>query len=375
MGSEDFKFILQDPPLRSKSQYKIEKYWKEHFINNKKEILLKKLDLCQNGKQEIEAIFNHKDINDILIDLVKQKHLTDVSEEELIDLYLQKQENSYKKIKLIKIKDEKKECLNNVENKIKKIYSDKDYFDKYKLCKNIESVPNNLIELIYINKVGNKYHLVFNHKVTWSETKKGINPSSKTITESTQSIIVIDPLSQIIQLRVFTHRGLNKINYDTDERTTYTTIYNELTNKLINILGITIADIEDFSIQKNINALFKESFLIKYEGTHLNNENGNLLKINFKLSGNSKAGIDYTNLNAYSALKKDKELKKEMEKSILLIKGTWDRNHKDSKGIFIPEKKEERLIIFEVGTSEITTLSSYNERELAYALSHVTKDI
>jgi len=342
---DELNFFLRKSPKYHKNW--VEEYWKEYFFKEKK-------DALDNDRKKLyeEPNFSLKnnDINNAIIELIKNN---DATREEIIELFLDKQENSHKYIKIYKI-PENVEVLTIEKNLLELFGIDK--FNKHELCKNINKIINQKLQLIYINKKNdNEFILVYNYLVKWKESSETDSMSLVEKTDVTPVVIKINTLSRFAELRI---TKLSKMKTIDD-------CYKELKSKLQNILKIEEdaeeKQLEEFVIESNVNKLFSNAKLIKYEGEHTSTDDGKVLTIKFSLHGGAATKVDYAKLKPY-------ELLKDLINSNLVIRGSW--NTDIEKDIFIP--KTTRKIRFDVRNNEIISQSSFTEKELNYALSHIT---
>jgi hypothetical protein len=370
-------YINLDEENRNKN--KIDKYWLNRLL-----IGSSKQNLNTEQKRIINSIESTKE-NEKLQKLIEFNAL-DLNA--VIDLYLDKQENSEKRIALYQISEEKQDNINNLIEKITSVGGDYYNFfqERRTLCKRIEQPHGNPFNLIYINKHqredgnGYQYHFVYSYKLHWLKyikTHTGVSTDDKTTYET--ACISIDTHTRVIQIRIGNNEGIGKIKANTPDETykEFDDIFDVLKNKFITMLEITEDDITPLQIETNIENLFKKEYLVKYEGMHKSSQElgGSVktLNISFKLDKTVNAGVDYMNMNAF------KDLQNRLNR-IILIKGVWDRQ-KAIKGpegntteIFIRGGGKKK-VVFNVNNSYVRTYGSYTKEEMNYALSHVTENL
>lgn len=361
------------------NKYKIDKYWIEKLL-----ISPTKNNLTREQRHSLNAI-DSKEVNRKLQKLIEFNVLTLNS---IIDLYLDKQENSEKRIALYQISEEKQDDINNLIEKITSVGGDYYNFfqERRTLCKKIEQPHGNPFNLIYINKHqredgnGYQYHFVYSYKLHWLKyikTPTGVNTDDKTTYET--ACISIDTHTRVMQIRIGNNEGIGKIKADTPDETykEFDDIFDVLKNKFITMLEVTEDDITPLQIETNIENLFKKEYLVKYEGMHKSSQElgGSVktLNISFKLDKTVNAGVDYMNMNAF------KDLQNRLNR-IILIKGVWDRQKAVKRlggntiEIFIRGGGKKK-VVFNVNNSYVRTYGSYTKEEMNYALSHVTENL
>lgn len=344
----------------SNNLYKIDKYWLEKLI-----LATKKMNLSEEGQIKFKNIQGTDLVNKLEL-LASEKLLT---KKELDDLYLEKQENSRKVIRIYKLHKNTHNRLENIKKKISEKYNSTEYdhFDKYNLMKNIEkraSASSPSLKLIYINELDpNHFNIVFNYRIKWVEANA--QGSFDTKHDFTTAVLNIDATNNLFQIRIGKHRGFGKKEQVNASINTMEDAFNKIKNELLSLINASEDDLTIGSIRQNVKTLFNNKILTKYEGIHKHTENNTEIQVHFTIT-KSTGKIDYADLDIYTKIRK-----LNLDNSILLIRGSWNMEEKEIKENFIQPEK----ITFDVRTNEIITLSSYTRKEMNYALSYITKNI